>query len=209
MSFLNNLWKENIERKRARKKHIILYFFSCFSFSLSLVLSVLFAYNQSCVKRATNLVLYHHHHRRFHWRYRTNRNQHTRIYIYILSHSRWTTNRTHHNYIDPIIPRIGIPMNTKSKKDFSVAFLLRDNNNNDCEYTYPSNGSSPSKSSCSPPNWNSVSLLNNSSTLTPSNTFWLSGKSQRMLSRERQTNRSFSLLCIYRSIGVNENLSIT
>jgi hypothetical protein len=68
-------------------------------------------------------------------------------------------------------------MSTKSKKDFSVAFLLRDNNNNDCDYTYPSNGSSPSKSSCSPPNWNSISLLNHPTpSTTTSNSFWLSGK---------------------------------
>ena len=70
-------------------------------------------------------------------------------------------------------------MGTKSKKDFSVAFLLRDNNNNDFDYTYPSNGSSPSKSSCSPPNWNPVTLLNNptsTATSSSSNTFWLSGK---------------------------------
>lgn len=70
-------------------------------------------------------------------------------------------------------------MVTKPKKDFSVAFLLRDNNNNDCDYTYPSNGSSPSKSSCSPSNWNSIPLINNlhNSTLnTNSNSFWISGK---------------------------------
>jgi hypothetical protein len=74
-------------------------------------------------------------------------------------------------------------MGTKAKKDFSVAFLLRDNNNNECDYTYPSNDSSPSKSSCSPPNWNSISLLNNLNNNTPppttttmSNSFWLSGK---------------------------------
>jgi hypothetical protein len=69
-------------------------------------------------------------------------------------------------------------MGTKSKKDFSVAFLLRDNNNNDFDYTYPSNGSSPSKSSCSPPNWNPVTLLTNPTSATASNTFWLSGKSK-------------------------------
>lgn len=110
ISFVNNHWKENIERKRTRKKHIRLYFF------LFLSLSFFFsAYNQSCVKRATSLILYHHH-RHSHWPYRTNRNQHTHIYIshlffflslvfeiYILSHSRWKTNRTHHNYTDPII----------------------------------------------------------------------------------------------------------
>jgi hypothetical protein len=70
-------------------------------------------------------------------------------------------------------------MVTKAKKDFSVAFLLRDNNNNDCDYTYPSNGSSPSKSSCSPPNWNSIPLinhLNNNSPTAISSSFWLSGK---------------------------------
>jgi hypothetical protein len=66
-------------------------------------------------------------------------------------------------------------MGTKAKKDFSVAFLLRDNNNNDCDYTYPSNGSSPSKSSYSPPN--SISLITHSTpTTSTSNTFWLSGK---------------------------------
>jgi hypothetical protein len=71
-------------------------------------------------------------------------------------------------------------MVTKAKKDFSVAFLLRDNNNNDFDYTYPSNGSSPSKSSCSPPNWNSIPLINhlnnNNSPTAISNSFWLSGK---------------------------------
>ena len=74
-------------------------------------------------------------------------------------------------------------MVTKSKKDFSVAFLLRDDNNNDeCDYAYPSNGSSPSKSSCSPPNWSAIALLNTSTTTTTpttntnSNGFWLSGK---------------------------------
>jgi hypothetical protein len=66
-------------------------------------------------------------------------------------------------------------MGTKSKKDFSVAFLLRDNNNNDCDYTYSSNESSPSKSSCSPSNWNLTPIINNCSTTIP-NTFWLSGK---------------------------------
>ncbi|UJR31400.1 hypothetical protein I4U23_018894 [Adineta vaga] len=69
-------------------------------------------------------------------------------------------------------------MVTKTKKDFSVAFLLRDNNNNDCDYTYHSNGSSPSKSSCSPPHCHTMPLINNlnnsTSSTTTSNSFWLS-----------------------------------
>ena len=70
-------------------------------------------------------------------------------------------------------------MGTKAKKDFSVAFLLRDSNNNDCDLTtYPSDGSSPSKSSCSPPHWTSFSVVNHFSNSigTSSNTFWLAGK---------------------------------
>jgi hypothetical protein len=80
-------------------------------------------------------------------------------------------------------------MGTKSKKDFSVAFLLRDNNNNDCDYTYPSNVSSPSKSSCSPSNWNTISLLNNlnnSTPITTSNSFWLSGNIKILLNKKNQ-----------------------
>lgn len=42
------------------------------------------------------------------------------------------------------------------KKDFSVAFLLRDSNNNDCPLTYTEKSSSPSP----PPLWNSISTLN-------------------------------------------------
>ncbi|CAF3733078.1 unnamed protein product [Rotaria sp. Silwood1] len=81
-------------------------------------------------------------------------------------------------------------MGSKPKKDFSVAFLLRDNNNNECDYTYPSNGSSPSKSSCSSTNWNSISLINNlqnsSTSTTNSNSYWLSDQFDTKISSLRK-----------------------
>ncbi|CAF1308693.1 unnamed protein product [Rotaria magnacalcarata] len=80
-------------------------------------------------------------------------------------------------------------MSSKPKKDFSVAFLLRDNNNNDCDYTYPSNGSSPSKSSCSPSMWNSIPSTNNlqnSTSTNNSNTYWLSDQFDTKISSLRK-----------------------
>ena len=70
-------------------------------------------------------------------------------------------------------------MDTKPRKDFSVAFLLRDNNNNDCDYTYTTNGNSSLKSSCSLSNWNSTPLINNLNNSTPttnSSSYRLSGR---------------------------------
>jgi hypothetical protein len=89
-------WKENIECKRARKKRIRLYF--CFSFSFSL----------SSLSHATNRV----------WKGQlvsfstiiivvfigvTEPTEYIHIYIYPYPHSRWKTNRTHHNYTETII----------------------------------------------------------------------------------------------------------
>jgi hypothetical protein len=89
-------WKENIERKRARKKHIILYYISL-SLSLSFFPSLFPIQPIVCEKgnyshslpssSSISLVL----------------QNHQNIYIYISSHSRWKTNRTHHNYTDTII----------------------------------------------------------------------------------------------------------
>jgi hypothetical protein len=59
-------------------------------------------------------------------------------------------------------------MDRKLKKDFSVAFLLQDNNNNDSDCAYSS------KSSSSSPNWNSVSTINNTAIIPTQ--YWLSGQ---------------------------------
>ena len=63
-------------------------------------------------------------------------------------------------------------MNTKAKKDFSVAFLLRDHHHqHDCDESYSSKSSSP--------HWNTTSTSSSSSDSTNSRTAatcWISGK---------------------------------
>ena len=96
-------------------------------------------------------------------------------------------------------------MGSNGKKDFSVAFLLRDSNNNECELAYPSNENSPSKSSYSPTSWHSIAILNqlpSNVSNTPSS-FWLAGT----LNYSMKTKKS-CILNDDRSAG-HENLPFT